>query len=89
MLDGEPGIGILVGLIGGAALGATTSGCCDKEGRQLRTVAIVANGLLGGALGGIVGAVIGSAHRTEDWVPVTLPRTPVVSNRRSIIDGRP
>ena len=74
------GIGFLVGLVGGAALGATTSGCCGKEGRQLRGVATVANGLLGGALGGIVGAVIGSRQRTEDWVPVTLPRTPVASN---------
>jgi hypothetical protein len=83
------GIGFLVGLIGGAAVGATTSGCCGKEGRQLRAVATVANGLLGGALGGVVGAVIGSAHRTENWIPVTLPRTPVASNRRSITDSRP
>jgi hypothetical protein len=74
------GIGFLVGLVGGAALGATTSGCCNKEARQLRAVATVANGLLGGALGGIVGAVIGSRQRTEDWVPVTLPRTPVAAN---------
>jgi hypothetical protein len=83
------GIGFLVGLIGGAALGGTTSGCCGKEGRQLRAVATVANGVLGGALGGIVGAVIGASQRTEDWVPVILPRTPVASNRRSINDGRP
>jgi hypothetical protein len=71
------GIGFLVGLAGGAALGATTSGCCNKEGRELRTVAIVANGLLGGVIGGLVGAFIGSRQRTEDWVPVTLPSTPV------------
>jgi hypothetical protein len=74
------GIGFLVGLIGGAALGATAPGCCDKDARELRVLAIVANGLLGGALGGLVGAVIGHAQRTEDWVPVTLPRTPVASN---------
>ena len=77
------GIGLLVGLIGGAALaGATTPGCCDKDTRELRVLAIVANGLLGGAIGGLVGGVIGHAQRTEDWVPVTLPRTPVASSRR-------
>jgi hypothetical protein len=74
------GIGFLVGLVGGAAGGATISGCCDKEARQLKAVAIVANGLLGGVLGGLVGAVIGHAKQTEDWAPVTLPRTPVASN---------
>ena len=73
------GIGFLVGLVGGAALGATTAGCCGKEQRQLRAVAIVANGLLGGAIGGIVGAVIGSRQRSEAWVPVTIPRPPVAS----------
>ena len=74
-------IGVLVGLLGGAALvGALSSTAPGKEGRQLRWVAIVANGLLGGAIGGIVGAVIGSRQRTEDWVPVTLPCPPVASN---------
>lgn len=74
------GIGFLVGLAGGAAVGSMTSGCCNKEGRELRTVAIVANGLIGGAIGGLAGAVIGSRQRTEEWVPVTLPSTPVASN---------
>jgi hypothetical protein len=74
------GIGFLVGLAGGAALGASTSGCCNKEGRELRAVAIVANGLIGGVIGGLVGAFIGSRQRSEDWVPVTLPSTPVASN---------
>ena len=74
-------IGVLVGLLGGAALvGALSSTAPGKEGRQLRWVAIVANGLLGGAIGGIVGAVIGSRQRTEDWVSVTLARPPVASN---------
>ena len=35
------------------------------------------------------GAVLGFAWRSEDWVPVTLPRTPVASNRRSINDSHP
>jgi hypothetical protein len=84
------GIGFLVGLIGGAALGSQAyPGGGGSEGSQLRAVAAVANGLLGGAIGGIVGAVIGSRRRTEDWVPVTLPRTPVASNRRSINDSYP
>jgi hypothetical protein len=78
------GIGVLVGLVGGAALGATTSGCCDKEARQLRVLSTVFEGLLGGAVGGLGGAAIGFAQRTENWVPVTLPRAPVASSRRSI-----
>jgi len=83
------GIGFLVGLIGGAALGgATIPGCCDRDARELRVLGIIANGLLGGAIGGLVGGVIGSTQRTEDWMPVTLPRTPVASNRVNVL-GRP
>jgi hypothetical protein len=62
----DAGIGFLVGLVGGAALGATTSGCCNKEGRELRAVAIVANGLLGGAIGAAAGAIVGYAWRSEN-----------------------
>jgi hypothetical protein len=86
------GIGFLVGLIGGAALGAKQTSYRGNETRdynELRVLGIVAVGLLGGALGGFGGAVIGHAQRTEDWVPVTLPPTPVASNRRSTNDGRP
>jgi hypothetical protein len=83
------GIGLLVGLIGGAALGAQQSIGAGRENNQLRALAIVVGGLTMCALGGLGGAVIGFAHRTENWVPVTLPRTPVASNRRSINDGRP
>jgi hypothetical protein len=68
------GIGFLVGLIGGAALGARASKGSGREADQLRGLAAVVNGLLGGALGGFVGGVIGSRQRTEDWVPVILPR---------------
>ena len=74
------GIGVLVGLIGGAALGAKQTYGGTRDYNELRALSIVANGLLGGAIGGIVGAVIGSRQRTEDWVPVTLPRTSVASN---------
>jgi hypothetical protein len=80
------GIGFLVGLIGGAALGAQASKGSGREADQLRGVAAVVNGLLGGALGGFVGGVIGSRQRTEDWVPVTLPEA---LNRSSIKHGRP
>ena len=81
------GIGVLVGLIGGVAPGSQESKGGGREGRQLRGLAMVVVGLLGGALGGFGGAVIGFAQRTEDWVPVTLPRTPMASNRRSINDS--
>jgi hypothetical protein len=76
------GIGFLVGLIGGAALGAKQSYGGTRDYNELRALSIVVVGLLGGALGGFGGAVIGHAQQTEDWVPVTLPPTPVASNRR-------
>src|SRR5258706_10828696 len=44
------GIGFLVGLIGGAALGARASKGSGREADQLRGLAAAANGLLGGAL---------------------------------------
>jgi hypothetical protein len=76
------GIGVLVGLIGGAALGAKQSWGWTRDYNELRALGIVTAGLTMGALGGLVGAVIGHAQRTEDWVPVTLPRTPVARAER-------
>jgi hypothetical protein len=83
------GIGFLVGLIGGAALAGRATKGSGREADQLRAVAAVVNGLLGGVLGGLGGAVIGSTQRTEDWVPVILPRSPVASNQSSIKDSHP
>ena len=80
----DAGIGFLIGLIGGAALGARASKGSGREADQLRGLAAVVNGLLGGAIGGLGGAVIGSRQRTEDWVPVILPHSPVASNRSSV-----
>lgn len=71
------GIGFLVGAIGGAAFGAATASGVD--GRNAGPMAALV-GLPMGALGAFAGAVLGFAGRTEDWVPVTLPRTPVASN---------
>jgi len=85
----DAGIGFLVGLIGGAALGAQASKGSGREADQLRGLAAVVNGLLGGALGGVVGGVIGSRQRTEDWIPVILPRRSVALNRSSIQESRP
>jgi len=83
------GIGFFVGLIGGAALGAHASRGCGTEANQLRAVAAVANGLLGGVLGGVGGAALGFGWRSENWMPVTLPRTPVAFDQRSINESRP
>jgi hypothetical protein len=83
------GIGFLVGLIGGAAFVAHASKGSGREADQLRAVAAVVNGLLGGALGAFGGAIIGSMQRTEGWVPVILPHSPVASNRSSTMDSRP
>jgi hypothetical protein len=70
------GIGFLVGAIGGAILGAAGPSA-------------VLWGIYGGTLGGFGGTVIGFTQRTEDWIPVTLPRTTVTPNRRSINDTYP
>jgi hypothetical protein len=83
------GIGLLVGLIGGVVLGAQQSIGGGRENNQLRALSIVVGGLTMLALGGVGGAVIGFTQRTENWVPVTLPRSPVASNRRSINDSHP
>jgi hypothetical protein len=80
------GLGFLVGAIGGAILGARSELNQEAGGGGLLAVPV---GLVGGALGGVAGAVLGFAWRSENWIPVTLPRTPVASNRRSINDGRP
>jgi hypothetical protein len=77
------GIGLLVGAIGGAMLGS------NAAGNEFRGIQRMLQGLLGGALGGFGGTVIGFTQRTEDWMPVTLPRTPVASSRRSINDTYP
>jgi hypothetical protein len=71
------GIGFLVGLLGGAAFGAATAS--GQDGRNAGPMAVLV-GLPMGALGAFAGAVLGFAGRTEDWVPVTWPRTPATSN---------
>src|ERR1700693_5703021 len=70
---GGAGIGLLVGAIGGAMLGS------NAPGDEFRGIERILQGLFGGALGGLGGAVIGSAWRSENWMPVTLPRTPVAA----------
>jgi hypothetical protein len=77
------GIGLLVGGIGGAMLGS------NAPGNEFRGIERFLQGLLGGALGGLAGAVLGSPWRSENWVPVTLPHTPVAFDQRSISDKRP
>ncbi len=73
----DAGIGFLVGLLGGAALGDLSVKGGNREANGLKALATVAGGLTLGAFGGVGGAVLGFAKRTENWVPVTLPRTPV------------
>jgi hypothetical protein len=77
------GIGLLVGAIGGAALGS------NAPGNEFRGVERILQGILGGVVGGLGGAALGSAWQSENWMPVTLPRIPVVSSRTLITDGRP
>jgi hypothetical protein len=77
------GIGLLVGAIGGAMLGS------NAPGDEFRGIERILQGFLGGALGGLGGAALGSAWRSENWMPVTLPPTPVASNRSSTNDSHP
>jgi len=70
------GLGLLVGAIGGAIIGASMEPGQDMS----KGVYMVVGGLYLGAVGGLGGAVVGFAWRSETWVPVTLPRTPVISN---------
>jgi hypothetical protein len=73
----DAGIGFLMGLLGGAAIGDLSVKGGNSEANGLKALATVAGGLTLGAFGGVAGAVLGFAQRTENWVPVTLPRTPV------------
>jgi hypothetical protein len=78
------GIGLLVGAIVGAMLGS------NAAGNEFRTAERVLQGVLGGALGGLGGAVLGSAWRSENWMPVTLPRAAVApspTGKSAISDG--
>ena len=59
----------------------------NAPGNEFRGIQRIVQGVWAGALGGLGGAVLGSAWRTENWMPVTLPRAPVASNRRSINDN--
>jgi hypothetical protein len=71
-------IGLLVGALGGAMLGS------NAPGNEFKTINRIVQGIWAGTLGGLGGALLGSAWRSENWMPVTLPGTPVASNRRSI-----
>src|SRR5438270_2020428 len=61
------GIGLLVGVVGGAILGARVA-----PGRNSKGAAAIGAEALG-LLGGITGGVVGVAWRTENWIPVNLP----------------
>ena len=83
------GIGFLVGLVGGAALEALTVKGGTRESNELKALATVVGGLTLGAFGGLGGAVIGYRQRTEDWVPVILPRSSASSSQSPFKDSRP
>jgi hypothetical protein len=63
-------IGFAVGFITGATVAALSIKGNDKESKQLRWVAVVANGLLGGVIGGVAGAFIASRDRSKDSMPL-------------------
>jgi hypothetical protein len=75
------GIGLLVGLVGGAILGAAIEPGITTRGAD----AVFGAGFFG-FYGAIGGAVVGLAWRTENWLPVTIPRGAVATNRGSVED---
>ena len=77
--------GALLGLLGGAGVGAILAAasykppkcapgvwCLDILGQSGETVA---GGVLGGLVGLLVGTIVGS-HETDNWVPVAVPTSP-------------
>lgn len=64
------GIGLLVGVVGGAIFGATTAS--GEDGYNAGPMAVM-GGIYFGAVGGIAGGVIGLVARSENWIPVSLP----------------
>ena len=58
-------IGFTVGFIAGATVAALSIKGNDREQKQLRWVAAVANGLLGGLIGGVAGGFIASRHHSQ------------------------
>ncbi len=70
------GFGFLIGLVGGAILGASAARSAPTGERQLVGPNAALGGILGGAFGGLVGGVFGLVARTEVWVPVSIPHAP-------------
>jgi hypothetical protein len=64
------GLGLLVGIVAGAALGAASADGVDgyTPGATAALFAIPV-----GMLGAVAGAVLGLVARTEDWIPVAVP----------------
>ena len=79
------GLGFLVGALGGAILGAVSSGGAQDFGPGGLAALL---GAMGGVLGAAGGAAIGYEWRTETWVPVNLPRGPLASDSGLINDNR-
>ena len=65
------GIGVLVGTVSGAAIGAASG----RGGKELNSSGFLAfvGAIYGGTLGGLTGMVLGIAMRSERWTPVALP----------------
>jgi hypothetical protein len=72
------GLGLLVGIVAGAALGAASADGVDgyTPGATAALFAIPV-----GMLGAVAGAVLGLVARTEDWIPVAVPGTRGASHR--------
>jgi hypothetical protein len=62
---------IVIGTIGGAAVGALIGYSTNKQGKEDRELAALRDGILGASVGALVGAVIAVTHKNEAW-PASL-----------------
>ena len=74
---GHAMVGVGLGLLGGAAIGAAMGSSGTKG--EMRGLAAMGFGILGGVVGGIVGGISGHMWRSENWAPVARPNHPPVA----------
>jgi hypothetical protein len=80
-------MGLGIGFVGGAAIGAVVGYTTDPEGNDLppEGAAVIVGGL-GAAVGGLLGTIIGSTIKSDRWEEVPLDRLRVgIATHR---DGR-
>jgi hypothetical protein len=58
---------IVVGTVGGAALGVLIGSQTNKGSKEDRELAGLSGGILGAGAGAIIGAIVGVTHKSAGW----------------------